>query len=563
VSANTKFEVQELVGGRWVLREICNGAAAAEAQARQLADKGGVDGARVVRDWQRPDGLSVEKVIWEKVNQRRNEERMIPGQVDRAPVCREAADMFRSGSRAVMNRVLRPFLDRFNVTPTEVLHDYRIIKRLATKDNLMMLAVDRVATAQSRVAEEDARALAGHIHEMVEQITARARKAEQTIKQPPLKGGDFGAAYDRLTAKHGPDKGGYMAMVLLSRRLSEARSWLSKLDMVLDEIDTASGEAETLLDGVAADVLGAPTAIQDLLGDQRSLAAALHRLIDLSRGAWDAAEGPAARVNEMMRTRPLEATHEALVERIRRQLGGTAPLDRANPQNEREALRELLEHLIDSVALLGGPEMAEAAVMRSYRRMKHGGMVGKNEALDDLLRLLPDDRTRVLFLLELSGSALGRELRGQIGSHLRGAFGAAKSLDSLLAPNLSVLRKMELTAALYRQVMVADIAVDDRESYAERLDSLMAQFLVQQRVIEVLDNPADSLFDRAVRLVEFCASGFLTGGRALTMARERVLSHLRQPNFTQALVAHLPTKNEKETAIRSFYQLLSDAGFAM
>jgi len=90
---------------------------------------------------------------------------------------------------------------------------------------------------------------------------------------------------------------------------------------------------------------------------------------------------------------------------------------------------------------------------------------------------------------------------------------------------------------------------------------LLASFIEQSKIVERLDDPSASLRLRATRLVQFCASDALTRAKASKIARDRVVSHLRQPNFDQHFVADLPDPAEHAPALKSFYGLLKQAGF--
>ena len=94
----------------------------------------------------------------------------------------------------------------------------------------------------------------------------------------------------------------------------------------------------------------------------------------------------------------------------------------------------------------------------------------------------------------------------------------------------------------------------------EKLDALVADFLVDHQVIEKMDDPGDSVRVRAVQLLQFCTFGVLTEGRATVMARTRVLAMLKQPQFEEKFVADLPA-DVRDKALRDFHQMLAKSRF--
>jgi hypothetical protein len=96
---------------------------------------------------------------------------------------------------------------------------------------------------------------------------------------------------------------------------------------------------------------------------------------------------------------------------------------------------------------------------------------------------------------------------------------------------------------------------------SKRTDTILASYLEADKVIEKIDNPDDPLAFRALRLVKFCSSGVLIAGKSLDMARQRVLDHLRQPQFEAKFLASIPDQAQAERHLREFHRLLVGSGF--
>lgn len=121
---------------------------------------------------------------------------------------------------------------------------------------------------------------------------------------------------------------------------------------------------------------------------------------------------------------------------------------------------------------------------------------------------------------------------------------------------------METATGAHRATLNSQLPDGVKQSVADHIDGVLERYLVDESIIEKLDNPGTHLRDRAVRLVKFCGAGVLPEGKALEMARSRIIAILRQPNFDQNFVEGLDDAESAERALRGFHQLLSKAGFA-
>ncbi len=98
-----------------------------------------------------------------------------------------------------------------------------------------------------------------------------------------------------------------------------------------------------------------------------------------------------------------------------------------------------------------------------------------------------------------------------------------------------------------------------KEKIAGHIDGVLARYLTDESIIEKLDHPEAHIRDRAVRLVKFCGAGVLPEGKALNLARKRIVGMLRQPNFDKAFVEGLPDGADAEKVLRDFHKLLIKA----
>ena len=570
---STTFEVQVLQDKRWVLAEVAGDEANAVAFADNLLQKGNHQAVRVVRDFRRMDGLHSETVIHEKSADDRKKGDLSVVPVAEAPMCRGPADFYGLSSRQVIGRIFRRYLDEFTLTPTELLHNAREMKRLADKDRLLFSAVDCVSTLQAQASGEDGKARRDFLHRAWDEAVARARKAEPD--KPPAATTPLA---ELVAAAGGEDEErAYRSRVLMALCLLETRSWAGKLDRALAWATEEGAAAEqevagegaparmALVDGVIADLLMSAQLIQDLMGFQLNLGTALCHMCDLAAGQAEPARfAPEAfgALNRLLAGRVLPQAREILLARVIRELRGANPLSRNEPGREFEMFTQLLDRLIPYTGMVGGPAAAEAVAQRHMRLHNVGGATGHAQAVGGMARVLGDCCRQTHYLLALAASSLSPAVGTMAIEALAQVGATATGIDAWAPRRLSPRDRMAALAACNRAITAAAVLPEGlRADLANLTDLVMVRYLEDEAVIEKIDRPDDALALRAIRLVKFCGSGVLIPGQSLDRARRRVIDHLRQPQFEEKFLASAGDPAQGERQLREFHRLLVESGF--
>lgn len=562
-SKNANFEIQVMKNGRWNTESYLESEGTAVAAAKgHLADKR-CEGARVIRNWVRADGRMVEKEVFGQTRSFADDGpiRIVP--VENAPApCETPQDYFALPSRSLMNRIFRNYFEKSFVTPTELIYNYREMKRIQEKDLLVPSAVDRVAMLQTRSSGQDSKSRRDQIFQSIDRLSARARRAE-ALKLPTLRS-TLKDVVDRLAIVESEEDCDYLAMVVLSRDLGNVRNWLGKLDrlcrLALDEGDPHSLE---LLDGVIADVLGA-NVVQEILGWQPSLAMAIVRMLDLADGRFPADKSDAGEsaelLNVLLRDGKLPASRLCLIDRAYRQLKSANPLYRNDPGKEAAGFATVLERLITPTGLLHGPETAEALTVRAGRLVEEGGAAGRRAAIQTTFHAMPDRAYGLIYLCDLAQTDHAKDHGEDIAVLVERVF-QTRGLAELCQRNLSAKERMERATAAHRSMQASPWEPALKNRLADHIDGVLEKYLIDEQVVEKLDHHESPLRDRAIRLVQFCASGILPEGRALARARERIRGLLRGANFDAHFVDGIADPVKAQKALRDFHQLLLRAGF--
>ncbi|MBC7952552.1 MAG: hypothetical protein H7Z12_12140 [Rhodospirillaceae bacterium] len=559
---NVSFEIQVLTDKHWVVAEFASDEAKAKAFADNLLQKGNHSAVRVVRDRRGADGLHKETVIQEKTAAPRSSGPDVSlSPVSDAPVCRELADFYALDARLTMGRLLRKYMDDMVVSPTELLHSASELKRFGDKGTLLFSSIDRIATLQAAATGEDAKARRDFLNKAWEDGLARARKF---LAKKPVTPKTFADVLKGVAL--GGDDHPYLCLSYMSLRLLETRSWLGKLDVLMGwAAEESAAPVVALMDGIVADILNSAQLIQDLLGFQANLGAALTALADLAEGKAQAAKfAPETftALNQMFALGKLPQARQVLLGRVTRELGGQNPLSRNEPKQEFEVFHKVMHRMVSHHGVLGGAASAEGLVHRVSRIHAHLGSVGAGQALELALSALSDNVLRVQFLLALTEGAglqgLGRSLIDTLAGRVRGA----KTIDDWVPLRMPPPERMAALASANRSLLAAPALDDDlRKELGAAVDDALAAYLVDEGVIEKIDKPDDPLAMRAIRLIKFCGSGVLIEGKSLNLARARVIDHLRQPQFEEKFLASVPEPGKAEKHLREFHRLLVETGF--
>lgn len=556
----TSFEIQVLQDKHWVIQEIAGDEAAAVSFAENLLQKGNLEAVRVVRDFQRTDGSHTETVVLEKAGDGKVKSDLSISPVQDAPLCRSADDFLGLASRLTFGRLARKYLDEMVLTPTELMHSATEMKRFGDKDRLLMTAVDSAATLQAKLYNEEAKARREFLFKAWEAAFTRARNAAG-IKLPADKSL---TALIKLAPGSGEERD-YQLRALMSRRLIEVRSWLGKLDLLLEwAAEPAAAKEMALIDGVVADLLIPAQVLQDLLGFQPNLASALCQICDLAEGRAEAAKfsPPSfAPLNALFAADRLAQSRQVLLTRVARELRGTNALSRNEPGQEYEMFNKLAHRLVSDNAVTGGPAMAEALVQRYAALVSVAGPDATLRAVEGLLSALCDACRRVHLLLNLGDSPLG--MPSELLALLENLVRAADHINFWVPLRVAPRDRMASMTAT-NGALVASKAVPEppRGDLGRCIDEALVRYLVDEGVIEKIDKADDPLAMRAIRLIKFCGSGVLIKGKSLDMARARVIEHLRQPQFEEKFLASAGGADQAEKHLREFHRLLRESGFA-
>ena len=556
------FDVQVRCGDRWIIEAVRHNEADARALAAGIFADSKCAGTRIVRNWTRPDGNLIETELFRETREVRDDGALRIVAVDSVPArCETLKDCFAADSRQVMTRIFRDYLNEIVITPTELMHDFKELRRIQEKDSLVRSAIDRVASLQTRENEGNARVRRDQLFQLLDQMSDRARKVNRAGL--PRLGDKFSETMGAIGREADQDERDYLALVVLSQDLLDLRNWVGKLEL-LCRLAAVEDEphAARMLDGVIADVLGTDV-MQEILGRQSSLAGTICELLDLAEGMFatgkTAAGESAHQLNRLLADRRLPASRRCIIDRAHRSLRAARPLHPRDGSKEHDEFRKVVERLLTPTGLHSGAETAASLTARFARMVEQGGKPGRRAAIGGVFWAMPDRASGVLYLCDLARSDYANEhLDDMIG--LFDMVYPADTMAGFCHRALPPKDRMARATGAYHAVTSSEYPAEIRQRMAGHIDGVLERYVIEENIVERLDRPDIHLRDRARLLVQFCGSGVLPEGKALARARARTLALLRQPDFSARFVDGLADPVLAERSLRDFYALLNSKG---
>lgn len=567
IGRRLNFEVHSFKVDHWVIEDTL----ATEEEARALANKllPNRDGVRIIRDFAGVPGKpATETIIFSEMREQKGKTITVQP-IEDSPVCTDTTDYLQAESRQTISKLLRQYLEDKALTASELLYNAAEMKRAINFENLIPVAVGRVASIQGKATGQDVRERRDLIYSSLTDLRTKAEGAQKKASFSPRQDG-FRGALEKVEALCGDDaaEADYLSKVILCRDLVQIRNLLGKVEWLLETAGDAQSNKPahiSIIDTLVADASSFPSVIQDLLGRQPDLGTALMRMLDLLEGKFEPGERemapPISKVlSQWLGLGHAPQTWQVVFEGFLRSLRGTAPLAR-DPDRNRAHLSALLGRVVTPSGLFGGAKMADALTMGYLRFIEQGGGEGRRLSIEGIMGMLPTVRDRALYLAELAAGDVGQREMETVVARLRPLVSTDRDVNTMVGMQVPLKPKMQAMASLYLAVQNSGLPDDIRPVLADRVDEIVAAYIVNSKVIERLDDPSATLRIRATRLMQFAANDVLSSPKARKMVRDQIVGHLRQPNFDGKFVEGLNTPQEQANALRQFYGLLRQAQF--
>jgi hypothetical protein len=522
---------------------------------------------RIVKETKFSESNVRESEIFKQMKEVENSDDYSITPVDEAPLCEQVADYYQTAARYTMARLFSKYLEKHEMTPLELLHSHKNLKRMLNLDSMVPSAVDKIASLHSRATGADSRKRKDTIYQAVDRIAARAREADSK-QLPELKGSTLDEMLASIDAKF-PDQEErvYMANVAFARTTVNWSGWLGKMAELLPMAKTQKDErARAMIDEMMSDIFVAKTVIKDVIGVSKHLGDAVMRMLDLVEGkckpAKYAAEDLLVLLNALFAADMLPRAKAVIFDRIERDLGSPVRLTNSeDPAADKNFFEDLLTRTVTDKGVVGGRSMALGLTERWARLSNVGGAAGVKKAMEGVRDKLTSGKQKFVYLLAMFDPAADADSRGTIEAQIRDLAAKLNTVQKIAPEARTEKARLQEAAAIQRLVLDSKLDPRLRDLLANRFDEIVSDYIISAGVIQRLDDERLPFRERATRLVTFCASGVLTVGRATTIARETIVTYLRRKDFIAEFTSDIAEPVEKEKLIKEFYVLLARTGF--
>lgn len=376
------FEIFSRRDGRWTLEATRLRVDESVALATELLARGAYEAVRIIRARSVEGRTLVETVIYqaERTDEREPPIRLAAAE-DRDCVCETFEDFLGPRSRRAIGAMLRDFLDRAGITPSELLHHARHARRLEDTGTLLPAAVQRAARVAALAGGRPTAQGKAFIEGAVDEALRRAVAAQADRRHPMPEPGELDAFLARIEARGGEPLDRRVAVFHgIARSLEGEPSILSRLERILGWGANAKGTAALqVVDSLLADCVGAGKVVSEILGQRPNLAAALDTILAIARGRaftlpprsapWHGGFAAFVAAHAVPETRAI------LLGRVQRALAGERRLTHGDADAEASALSDLAESMADDSCggFVGGEAMVDALRRRWRRLDKPGG----------------------------------------------------------------------------------------------------------------------------------------------------------------------------------------------
>lgn len=446
--------------------------------------------------------------------------------------CSTLADFYSPAARDTVGRSLPSFLDQLVITPGELIHSGKYLKRLNDAGRVLMNAVDKVGTAQAKQKGENVAARIRDLHALISAATRKAWEDDRDKPVPTMTPDTFLAATAALKAPAGERD--YMIGRMVTEHLFGHKVWRDKVTALTRMVELSKGRDEfRLVEPWLAEALRSEPALDQLLGFPERLEERCHDLIDIWRGAWqprDTAVPVMADIARLIAEGDAPTVKAAIEFALLRTLAGKEPLRSAEPELEIQAVFDLFRRMWSGGQLVGG---AKALALLERRQSRHFN----TEGVTDLLRERKVVADRIAFLMQLAAQAVGTSNRATIKSFIDHYFGDQDFVPRTIAGLEPPVPKLQTLAGVHRALKGSWLSDDDKAATMAKVEAAQTELLKRSRLFEQVEKKGGGPAQKVLTLLDLCRKATFIDGPPLDMVRSVVQVYLRDPQFTAEYLA--------------------------
>ena len=544
------YEILRDAGSGWTLAGAYDDKALAEAEARAIMGQGRSVAVRVVRSSFNPalGTFNDSEVLF--LGERAKASRSAR---DRVPVfpCWKPDDFYELHGRLGIQRALKDVLERWALTPVEMLHNAEHCLRLNDTETVLQAAVQRAAITQTQGTGKTAQQRMRELYDLITQTTAPLYAEDKKRRHPRIQGQDHAGFLKAIDAAK---QWRFQFFVGFADHLQTVQDWPPKIACALALLDASGEDARVIeaLDSFFAEMALLTKGLTSILGAVEHDGEKLRRLTRVLKGeASDWADAPPVfdRLSPLVGAGRMPELKRAIGQQIMDGVLQGRPLTQGDLLTEARAVGALYRALMqEGGALFGGEPMEEAFTKRCE---------GFSQAwrLTEMLDGIDDPREQLARLLDLAAEVVGAANRRRIGEIAMQVLENPANETRFLPSEGSPLDALAALARLQRRAMTGGFSEMPRQKTGEALDRLQYGQIQRLNLFARLESGGGDAIDHARRLLDLIDKGMFTRGQSVTAAKARLTELLRAQGFLERFVARLPAEQRIESLLQFRTQL--------
>lgn len=542
------FEVLRDSGRGWSMVASSENQAEAEAEARRVMGEGRSRAVRVMRSSFNPStGTFNDSEILFLGDRAKASPTTGSRRGANIFPCWKPGDFYDAQGRLGIARALRDFLDRWRITPLELLHNAEHVVRLHDTDTVLQAAVQRAAIEQTQGTDKSAQQRTRELFDVVKQAADPVCAEGDKKRLPRIADANYA---DFLREISGVKNWRWQFFIGFADHLQPMGDWRPKVGAALDlwAADTADARVEEALDGWFAEVAASRTGLDHLVGPAGDDAALIDRLAGLIKGEsppGGTAPPAYAVLSAKLAAGDLPELTRTLAARLREVVADGRRLSDAGLLAEAKAVGRVYKRLTvgPDGGLFGGEPMEEA-----FRKRCEGFTHSFRVA--ELLEAIDDPRDQFACLVELGGEVVGTANRRRIGAIAMEILENPANAEHFVPKDASPFETMTALARLQALAATGGMDKGHRDKAVAMLDAMQMGLI---RAIELFDRLAareGDEIDHARYLLELIDKGLFTRGQAKDAAKARLSELLRAGHFLERFVGRLPPQEAAQTLLK-------------
>ena len=544
------FEVLRDAGSGWNLVGTFSTKEEAEAEARAVMAKGRSRAVRVMRSAYNPSTQTFNDSETLFLGERSKASRDTGPRVQTFP-CWRPDDFYDLQGRLAISRALKDALERWFITPLELLHNAEHCLRLNDTETVLQAAVQRTAIAQTQGTDKPAQQRMRELYDVIAQATAPLYAEDKKRRHPRIEKGDYNAFLNEID---GSKNWRYNFFLGFADHLQAEKSWGAKIQAGLALLQASGDDARVIeaLDAYFAEMAALTKGLAALIGPTETDAERLRRLVRFikaepadwpdSVAVYDTIRGwiAAGQATDMVR---------ALSQQIAEGVRNGRNLTEGDLLTEARAVGVLYRAMrLENGNLFGGETMEEAFIKRCE---------GFTQAwrLSEMLNGVEDPREQLSRLLDLTVEVVGAANRRRLGDMIMEIINSPPNEVKLAPMDGAPLDNLQRLARMQKRAAGGALADHHRKPFHEAMDRLQYGLVTRLNLFARLEGAGGDEIDHARRLLEFIERGLFTQGQSINAAKTVLTGYLRKQGFLEQFVARLPAEQRIETLLQFRTQL--------